>query len=382
MVAAFRARSRGFTLVELLVVIAIIGVLIALLLPAVQSVREAGRRTRCLNNLKQLSLATHHFHEANRSLPTYFGHFPEKGGRGAVEGGWFAHLLPYIEQNNLHDLIVQNGGSMGQTRTEVTPASPDYTPGHWEYPPGGHWETIPGSHSDGTSHQGHTYPRNTPPIRHWVGPPPTWVPGTGTPPVYKYENRGIDALEDTNFPILQCISDPSRVGPNHRVHFRYGPGWALTNYQANFHAFTFRGNQASPLNFPSITDGLSNTILFAEGMRLCDGTYRLALWSNRSFQHSHNFGVDWNGVPNTFMFQARPHHIKCNNWRVQGLHYGQLAVAFGDGSVRTIPKHLTRREMSDPDMPEWGVDPTVGPGENGVWDRLMLIQDDEPIGDL
>src|SRR5262245_8633963 len=182
--SAMRRGHRGFTLVELLVVIAIIGVLVALLLPAVQAVRESARKVQCHNNLRQLGLAVQQFEQANRTLPPYFGAFPEKG-TGAVEGGWFVHLLPYIEQQSITDAIIGNGGGLGQTRTLVQPASPDYSPGHYEYPPDGHWETTPGSAS-GTDYQGHTFSKA--PSRVWVGPPPVWVAGTGTPPVYQYTN--------------------------------------------------------------------------------------------------------------------------------------------------------------------------------------------------
>lgn len=105
--------QRGFTLVELLVVIAIIGILIAMLLPAVQQVREAARRTTCMNNLRQLSLGMHLHHDS-------IGVFPDGGinwfdpWRTVADGvpntapnqnwGLFYQLLPYIEQNNLYDL--------------------------------------------------------------------------------------------------------------------------------------------------------------------------------------------------------------------------------------------------------------------------------------
>ena len=86
---------RGFTLVELLVVIAIIGVLVALLLPAVQAAREAARRTQCLNNQKQIGLAVMGHHTAHGSFPV--------GSRGSCDGAWPGWLFPYIEQGNLAD---------------------------------------------------------------------------------------------------------------------------------------------------------------------------------------------------------------------------------------------------------------------------------------
>ena len=94
---ARRKRKRGFTLVELLVVIAIIGMLIALLLPAVQAAREAARRMQCSNHLKQLGLAVHNFHDTQNGAPP--SHIEE------WRVGFFGFLFPFMEQNALYDII-------------------------------------------------------------------------------------------------------------------------------------------------------------------------------------------------------------------------------------------------------------------------------------
>ena len=92
-------RRPGFTLVELLVVIAIIGILIGMLLPAVQQVREAARRTQCQNNERQIALAMFNYESAYEKLPC--------GSLGAAEGSWVVWLMPYIEQGRLADLYDQ-----------------------------------------------------------------------------------------------------------------------------------------------------------------------------------------------------------------------------------------------------------------------------------
>lgn len=99
-----KSMRRGFTLVELLVVIAIIGVLIALLLPAVQAAREAARRSQCTNNLKQIGLGMHNYHDVNNILPPSYNN-AHPVNNGEVRWGWATYILPFIEQGNLYELL-------------------------------------------------------------------------------------------------------------------------------------------------------------------------------------------------------------------------------------------------------------------------------------
>src|SRR6266446_5960741 len=95
-------RKLGFTLVELLVVIAIIGVLVSLLLPAVQAARESSRRGRCSNNLRQIGLATHNYEDVWKTMPP--------GNYHGVFGSWVLHTLPFMEQVALQQRYVNSGG--------------------------------------------------------------------------------------------------------------------------------------------------------------------------------------------------------------------------------------------------------------------------------
>src|SRR5690242_1009534 len=140
-------RWRGFTLIELLVVIAIIAILIGLLLPAVQKVREAAARAQSQNNLKQMGLATANFAGTyNEILPPGYGEFPSTGSGGwqgnQTEGTNFFNLLPYIEQQNLYNrgstgskgghlsMQLQWNKSPREVKTYIAPADPSYQTGN------------------------------------------------------------------------------------------------------------------------------------------------------------------------------------------------------------------------------------------------------------
>jgi len=387
---AIQHDPRGVTLVELLVAVGVVATLVALLLPSIAGARAAARRLQCGNNLRQLGLAVQNFHTTNESLPTYWGYFPPTGPR-RLHGSWLAHALPFLEEAGSHARMTAGPATTvveSVTQVLVTPASPDYRPGYWQ-DNGGRWETRV---LDETDHVGHTWKRTE---RVWVGPERTWVPPVGTPAVYETTRitvQRVEAWDDLVLPAIKCPDDPTHLPADRMIIWRNQKPWSLTNYQANVHAFMpMRRNAAgsfslvsnawhSPFTFAALRDGLSNVVLVGEGMRQCDGTYRFAWWSDYRWQHSHNFGIDWNGVVNTYMFQNAPPRSGCSNWRVQGLHGAGLQVAMADGSVRTIDPTISRRELTHPDIDgvRTGSDPRMGTVD-GTWDLLLMPRDGRAV---
>ena len=115
---------RGFTLVELLVVIAIIGVLVALLLPAVQAARESARRMQCANNLRQIGLGTHNYHDVNLAFP--FNYLPVTNpspnwndNSNFQHWSWLSRILPFIEQQNLYSTLNVGVNTLRQSQQGV-----------------------------------------------------------------------------------------------------------------------------------------------------------------------------------------------------------------------------------------------------------------------
>ncbi|MBC8352392.1 MAG: DUF1559 domain-containing protein [Planctomycetes bacterium] len=119
----------AFTLVELLVVIAIIGILVALLLPAVQAAREAARRMQCSNNLKQYGLALHNYHDTYKQFPQGNAGFAANNNWGRHENGWQFAVMPFIEQQPFYDYVSERAINGSQAERQV----------HWQTMPDGRW---------------------------------------------------------------------------------------------------------------------------------------------------------------------------------------------------------------------------------------------------
>jgi prepilin-type N-terminal cleavage/methylation domain-containing protein/prepilin-type processing-associated H-X9-DG protein len=232
----FPRPRHAFTLVELLVVIAIIGILIALLLPAVQAARESARRSQCGNNLKQIGLAVHNYHESRKSLPvTYVRQdWPT----------WAVHILAYMEQDQIADLWQVeiryfDQPNLGNVNLDPTPKNlasyycPTRRPPDFLSRDGG------GSDKDTTSNM-------TASLTHRPGGLSDYAASHGTE-VQTLQGNGAMTIGEP----FEAVQPNGALWTNLAQMFLSPPGTRITKWK-------------SPTNFSTILDGTSNTLLIGE----------------------------------------------------------------------------------------------------------------------
>lgn len=310
---SFRGLKQGFTLIELLVVIAIIAVLIALLLPAVQQAREAARRSQCKNNLKQIGLALHNYHDVYNTLPIGFRNSVPNPGTDWGQS-WWVGMLPYLDNAPMYNLWDHEGRASGGVNPGyVNPTNMSACNGkkisatQCPSSPMGEYEFTP-----------HNGPYSVP-VAHYTG-----ISGTYPDPVNPARN----------------INAESGI---------YGSGGVLF----------FK----SRIRFGDISDGTTNQIFVGEQsdwlIETGTSNKRIAIssWPHGMFMGAPGGGT-WRQF-NTTTVRWRPNYKQAegghnfnpctttgvcgncgNNNPIQSAHTGGVHVLLGDGSVRFISENI------------------------------------------
>jgi prepilin-type N-terminal cleavage/methylation domain-containing protein/prepilin-type processing-associated H-X9-DG protein len=283
---SLRSRTSGFTLIELLVVIAIIAILIGLLLPAVQKVREAAARMQCSNNLKQMGLAMHTYQDTRGTLPP--GWVTNISGSVAPNPGWSWSLLilPYIEQDNLYKLINPNLSTPGPTTALNGNVQASHT-------------------TDGTTITQATF--------------------------------------QTVLKVFQCPSD--RGAPTNSNFGNYGnTTYVVNRWVHGPHAGVMPGTGAdsrcNPMTIQGIMDGSSNTILVGErdiSTNVAGSLLIRASQTSASFEGRPGYKMNPRKTTGNRVYGTG------DNERLafSSLHTGGCMFLFGDGSIRFLSESIS-----------------------------------------
>lgn len=334
---ALKQKKFGFTLVELLVVIAIIGVLVDLLLPAVQQAREAARRMQCTNNLKQLALATHNHHDTYNAMPVSSQN-TDFAPAGRLRWGWGSLVLPFIEQTALYELCQeQKSAAWGMSDANRVAAY-------------------------------------TAPLEAFICPS---CPVDANAPNDLYVTASWDTMQFSKSNYLANGGLCSTWGSSANGKRAYMGPWVKCSKQG--------------LRFSAITDGLSNTFLFGEGggkaADPADDDRMPGLWGGTT--------NDRNAQPEL----VRHTFKKLNSGEAVAFgsyHPGGANFALCDGSVRFIPETINSNNVGQ----NWGyshddstrvaqVEQAVRDGVNassftnrlGIYQMLSIRDDGGVIGD-
>lgn len=329
-------RSSGFTLIELLVVIAIIAILIALLLPAVQQAREAARRTQCKNNLKQIGLALHNYHDVYSIFPLgAYTAVDDDMGYDDDGYGWATMLLPYIEEQNLYESLPMTWGDGNGPQ-----------PGNWG---------ITQRYFDAN---GTIIPGTERVLNGFRCPSSTLPPVTGAYTVPCKDRPGSPCSGLTT-----SISPPD-----------YATGLATSDYKASAGAddrgVFAKARDASAAKkgtrIRDITDGTSNTIAIGEASYIRN-TAQWGVWSLA------------NNADEPVLFKTEaPSIINCGTTPNDmahavdddcafSFHTGGAQFLFADGSVHFVSENIDSGFPDDP--------------INGTYERLGVMNDGDPVGE-
>jgi prepilin-type N-terminal cleavage/methylation domain-containing protein len=306
-------RRPAFTLVELLVVIAIIGILVGLLLPAVQAAREAARRMQCSNNVKQIGIAFHNYHDTTRCFPINYAMrglngFPNTGPGIANSGrSWLQMILPYIEQGPLYNNIDFTVGLQPKTSAPTTPVGRNRLVA----------QTVIATFlcpSDDSNDGGKLPSRSD--LNETTAPADVWAVTCYIACAGSNWNAGVFAWTNSGATGVGGKNSGQSDGLN------YGNGVICSN----------QTNVNSPTRMRDVTDGTSNTFIVGEAMPGWSQwnwwynpnavTATCAIPLNRVLKVAKNIG-DW---PNNYAFASR--------------HVGGGQFAMGDGSVRFVSDNI------------------------------------------
>ena len=343
-------RHRGFTLIELLVVIAIIAILISLLLPAVQQAREAARRTQCKNNLKQIGIALHNYHDIHNMFPCGLsGSVDDNFGFDDDGYAWGVMLLPMIEQQNLYQRLPMTAGAnwVGTHTGTTENGGVGFVAGAANY----------GVHRDYFANFGEPLPGAETVLKAYRCPSSA-LPDR-IPPVYS--NGGVSYSYQDNKP--HCV------------------GFGVTDYKMSG-GFGDRGFGAKPRdlffagrNFNTrirdITDGTSNTIAIAESAYAGRSLNEMPAWvSGVNSDENSLFKTQY---PSTINAQTNPQNqpAATDDDSPFSWHTGGAQFLFADGSVTFLSENLDTGYITEPIGDPWAVD--------GVFEALGTADDGLPI---